>query len=196
MCGSCEVTGDTAYMDKLFTDEQLNVGRILILTNGHAVTTTRIEQLTSAKTATKINWFEGYAHIDTFVWSTLTKALDALADPAMFGANFYYIQGDGATSALLTFQKNHAYKSVAFDAKKLKTLHNACIAKEAIDRVKNLIGRVQDGHNDLSLMLASLKLRNSISKKSNALEKLARDYGDTELRVAMDKINAAITDCW
>ncbi len=183
-------------MDDTFTDKQLNVGKVLVLGSGHNLKLAEIKRLTRATKVRKLKWTGNYDDIDTFVLSTVMKALDAMKGNDFIGADVYMVEGATAVTTMLTLKVDKFCTSVDFDATRIKKLHNACLTKMSIDRAKRQMNEAISSHNDLSVMLTKQKIKNAVTNKTKALDKLINGYADAELNEAMEKINDIMGNSW
>jgi hypothetical protein len=183
-------------MDDVFTDEQLNIGKVLMLATRHKLKLAEIKRLTRATKVRKLKWSGNYDDVDTFVLSTMYKAIYALDNNELIGGDVYRVDGDDAVTSMLALKTSGVYKSVNLDSKNIKRLHNACLTKQSIDNTKREIFRAIGSHNDLSVVLTKQMKKNSVTKKTNALDKLLQGYADTELNLTIDKIKDIMGNTW
>jgi len=183
-------------MNDVFTDEQLNVGKVLVLACGHKLKLEEIKRMTKATKVRKLKWTVEEDDIDTFVLATMYKTISALGRQNLIGSDVYRVSGDDAVTTMMTFKLGESCKSVNLDAMNIKKLHNACLTKQSIDRAKVHMANAIDSHNDLSVMLTKRKIKNSVTKKTNALDKLIQGYADKELNVTMGEIKEVMGRIW
>jgi hypothetical protein len=183
-------------MDDVFTDEQLNIGKVLVLAGGHKLKLAEIKRLTRATKVRKLKWSGNYDDVDTFVLSTMYKTISALGNNDLIGGDVYRVDGDDAVTTMLALKTGGACKSVNLDSKSVKKLHNACLTKQSIDITKREMIRAIESHNDLSVMLTKQMKKNSVTKKTNALDKLVQGYADTELDLTVGRIKDVMENTW
>jgi hypothetical protein len=183
-------------MNDVFTDEQLNVGKVLVLACGHKLKLAEIKRLTKATKVRKLKWSGNYDDVDTFVLSAMYKTISALGIDDLIGGDVYRVDGEDAVTTMLVLKTGSACKSVNLDAKNIKKLHNACLTKEGIDKARREMIRAIESHNDLSVMLTKQKMKNSVTKKTNALDKLIQGYADAELNATLGKIKEVMKNTW
>ena len=183
-------------MNDVFTDEQLNIGKVLVLAAGHKLKLAEIKRLTRATKVRKLQWSGNYDDIDAFVLSTMYKSISALGIHNLIGGDVFRVDGDDAVTSMLALKTDAVCKSVNFDAKSIKKLHNACLTKQSIDIAKKQMMSAIDSHNDLSVVFTKQKLKNSITKKTKALDKLIQDYANSELNATVVKIREVMENTW
>lgn len=183
-------------MNDLFTDEQLNIGKVLVLAGGHKLKLAEIKRLTRATKVRKLKWSGNFDDVDTFVLSTMYKTISALGIEDLMGGDVYRVYGDNAVTTMLALKTGGACKSVNLNTKDIKKLHNACLTKQGIDKAKREMIKAIESHNDLSVILTKQMTKNSVTKKTNALDKLVRGYADAELDVTVGKIKEVMEKTW
>lgn len=191
---SRNIKGET--MNEIFTDDQLNIGKVLVIGSGHNLKLSQIKQLIRASKVRKIKWSGNYDDIDTFILSTMYKAISALEIGELIGADVYRVEGDDVVLTMLAMKTGGRCKSVNLDAKNVKKLHNACLTKQSIDRAKSSMANAVEIHNDLSVLLTKQKMKNGVTKKTNALDKVVQGYADTELAETLGKIKDVMSNTW
>lgn len=183
-------------MNDVFTDEQLNIGKVLVIGSGHKLKPAQIKKLIRAKTVRKLKWSGVHDDVDTFILSTMYKAVSALENHDLIGADVYRVEGDDAVTTMLTLKTGGKCKAVSLDAKSVKKLHNACLTKQEVDRAKRQMSNAIEIHNDLSVILTKQKMTAGIAKKTKAFDKLVTGYGDVELAATITKIKDVMTNSW
>jgi hypothetical protein len=183
-------------MNDIFSDDQLNIGKVLVIGSGHNLKLSQIKQLIRASKVRKIKWSGNYDDIDTFVQSVMYKAISALEIDEFFGADVYRVDGDDAVTTMLAMKTGGRCKAVYLDDKNVKKLHNACLTKQSIDRAKRMMANAIETHNDLSVVLTKQKIKNSVTKKTNALDKVVQGYADAELATTLEKIKDVMRNTW
>lgn len=185
-----------AKMNEIFTDDQLNIGKVLVIGSGHNLKLSQIKQLIRAGKVRKIKWSGNYDDIDTFILSTMYKAISALEIGELIGADVYRVEGDDVVLTMLAMKTGGRCKSVNLDAKNVKKLHNACLTKQSIDRAKSSMANAVEIHNNLSVLLTKQKMKNGVTKKTNALDKVVQGYADAELAETLEKIKDVMSKTW
>ena len=183
-------------MTDIFTDDQLSIGKVLVIGSGHNLKVSQIKQLIRANKVRKLKWSGNYDDVDTFVLSVMHKAISALDIDDLIGSDVYRVDGDDAVVTMLVIKTSGKCKSVNLDAKNVKNLHNACLTKQGIDRTKRQMANAIESHNELSIMLTKQKIENGISKKTNALSKVIQGYADAELATTLEKIKYVMSNTW
>jgi hypothetical protein len=183
-------------MNEVFTDEQLNVGKVLILAAGHKLKLSEIKRLTRATKVRKLKWSDKNDDIDTFILLTMYKTISALGNEDLVDGDVYRVNGVDAVSVMLVLRTGGTCTSVNLDATKIKKLHNACLTKQCIDKARREMLSALKSHNDLAVMLTKQKMKNSITKKTNSLEKLAKGYADDELELTIGSIKEVMANTW
>lgn len=177
-----------------FTDAELNVGKILVLNYQHGYSTAQIKKLTNAKKVSKIS--PNKSALDGFIITIAERALKAVGINHWRGYDFYRVDGVNAFSSALIISAVGFCTSLEMDAKNMKTLHDACLTKNLIERSKQNINDALHVHKKLTDSLAAQKIKSSIGKKSKKLEQIALGYADSELDAVMMRINAAMDRKW
>jgi len=183
-------------MNDIFTDEQLSIGKVLVVGSGHNLKVSQIKQLIRANKVRKIKWSGIYNDVDTFVLSVMHKAISALDIDDLIGADVYRVDGDDAVTTMLVIKTGGKCKAVNLDAKNVKNLHNACLTKQDIDRAKRHMVNAIESHNELSITLTKQKIKNGVTKKTNALNKVIQGYADAELAITLEKIKGLMSSTW
>jgi hypothetical protein len=191
---SRNIKGET--MNEIFTDDQLNIGKVLVIGSGHNLKLSQIKELIRASKVRKIMWSGNYDDIDTFILSTMYKAISALEIGELTGADVYRVEGDDVVLTMLAMKTGGRCKSINLDAKNVKKLHNACLTKQSIDRAKSSMSNAVEIHNDLSVLLTKQKMKNGVTKKTNALDKVVQGYADAELAETLEKIKDVMSKTW
>jgi hypothetical protein len=183
-------------MDEMYTDEQLNIGKVLVVGSGHKLKISQIKQLIRADKVRKIKWSGNVDDVDTFVLSVICRAIIALKIDDLIDADLYRVDGDGTAMTMLGIKTGGKCKTVNLDAKNIKRLHNAIFTKDRIDRAKRQMDRAIESHNDLSAILTKQKIKNGMKKKTNALDKIVQGYADDELAATLEKIKDVMSNTW
>lgn len=183
-------------LDKAFPNEKLNVGKILILIKGHKLTRSELKKLTNATNIRKLKWTGSQTDIDNFLCEVLTRGLNALENINQSEFDFYYVEGEGASSTLLRFKTDKVIESINLDAKLVKSLHNNSLTKGLLERAMASISRASINHINLCDVLTKQKIQTDLIKKTNALKKVAQSYGETELENTLVNIKAALKSSW
>lgn len=182
-------------MNSVYTDDELNVGKILVLSRGHKFTINEIKKTTSAEKLRKFR-FEPNGCANGFINVTLCRALRAIGIETNFDIDLYFVEGEGATSTLLRLKTDCVLRTLEVDSKGVKKLHNACVIKEQIDDVKHLLQKAKDAHNALSEVLTNYSKNNFIKDKENIFNLLTYGYAESELKEKQDEIEEMLKNKW
>lgn len=183
-------------MNDVFTDDQLNIGKVLVVGSGHNLKMSQIKQLIRANKVRRIKWSGNYDDVDTFLLSVMYKAISALDIKELIGADVFRVDGNDAVTTMLAIKTGGKCISVNLDAVNIKKLHNACLTKQGIDIAKRQMAHAIQSHNDLSVMLTKQKVKNFVTKKTIALDKVMQGYADAELATTLEKINDVMSSTW
>ena len=183
-------------LDEVFPNEKLNFGKVLILGDGHKLKLSELKKLTNAKKIRKVKWTAIETEIDTFLCIALTRAFNALGTMERTVFDFYYVDGDNASSSLLRLKTDKVIESINLNAKIVKSLHNNCHTKSLIEKAMASISRAFKNHIDLCDALNTQKIQTDLIKKTNALKKVAQSYGETEFENTLVNIKAVLKSSW
>lgn len=180
----------------LFTDAQLNIGKILVLSENVNLTDEEIKRLTKASCVRKLNWEDESEDIDQFVLYAVSNAMFALNMYELGNGEVYRIDGHDATTTMLALKVGNLFKALFLDNKSIKKLHNAYLTKKIIDNARYQINCALKHHNELAEILSRQNINNGIKKKTRSFNRLIENYGDNELIVAAQTIREVLQCAW
>ena len=183
-------------MDGIFTQQQLNFGKVLILASGHKLESEEIKKLTKSKKVQLVIGGPNNDDIDSFLLFAINNAMLALGLHRLVGADVYRVDGKQASTVLLAFKIGVNFKSVKLTAKNVKDLHNAYLTKLAINQARLSIETAVDRHNKLTALLTKQKTKNNLSTKYEFLNNLAQDYAKDELDLTVKTIQGITKNVW
>lgn len=180
-----------------YTDEQLNIGKILLLRKGIYLASAEIKKEVKAKKVIKLNLTKQTpSEMYGLVVNLIYQALLLMGVHDSNNINICFVTGDDANTSMMRLKRNNVYASIEVDAQSLKQLRRAIIAMEQLGKTMSSMANSIRLHNQLSELLTKQKLPNSILKKTKTLTKIAQGYGDAELQKAVDTINNFMKSTW
>ena len=181
-------------LDNSYLNEELNIGKLLVLRGTHKLKISDIKSYTKAKKIKELK-ITDLDDIDRFLWEVMYSGLCLLKDENTIYIRMYYVEGEAA-SEMLRLRYDDVLASVNWNAKIIKKLHNACATTNAIKRAKYSLDAFKDFHENASRILEKQKNPNSLKRKSKAIEKITNNYGDKELKTALTIIESALKSTW
>ena len=182
-------------MTNSFSNEELDVGKILVLSNGHKLKATEIKKLTRAKKIKKIKWTD-YEDIDSFIWINVYEGVVYTKPECSELMDMYYVEGEEAVTTVLRLKSDNVISSLDWDHNLIKDLHNARLTVDSIEKAKHFLSVAKESHDEICEILKHQKLPNSLIRKTKSFETIIKDYGDAELKSEMDKIENAMKNRW
>jgi acid stress-induced BolA-like protein IbaG/YrbA len=184
-----------SIMNDLYKDEELEIGKILIVSDGHGFTVAEIKKITKSSKVKKQKLIKSPS-VDSLLYQTIESALRAKHKKYIEPFNIYYIYGIKATSIFIRLKSDNVLGSISLDANSMKTLHNACHTHEVVGNAKFNLEMVKVKYDFASEVLAKQKKSNSLKRKNKALDKLLQGYGDAEISDAMTTIEQIMQNSW
>lgn len=183
-----------ATLNIQFPDEVLNkIGKVLLLSYGHGLDVSEIQRLTRASQVRLID-LENSTEVDRFVVYTCSRALKTLE--IHDDLDCYYIVGDDAVSSMLALRTDKFLFALKLDALTFKQLHNSSLLYHQINSLIFQMDVLKQMHLDVIANLTSIKIKNKISSKTNALEKIAAGYGVDDLERQRSSVRSLMTNRW
>ena len=182
-------------MNDIFSDDQLNVGKILVLEKNHKLTTSKIKKLTRATTIKKLKSSKTF-DIDSLIISNVNNGLLALDDTSSYDYDVYYVTGNSSVSSALRLITDSVRGTIEWDAKKVKRLHNACFTKIKIDNAKVQLTNAKRYHEELVEALNNQKLSKTVASKTKSLSKITDGYADAVLKITVNNIRILMKSVW
>lgn len=183
-------------MDQLEVADKLGIGKILILNEGHGLSVGEIKKYTKSEKVKKVKWTGLDNHIDTLISSAVFRGLRTKKNIFTGNISLYYVSGHDAASSFLRMKIDKVLGSINLTSLDVKRLHNANLTKEAIESVIDNLEITKMTHDHASEMLTEQKKKNSLKKKTKAIEKLVNGYGADELKEAIETIEEIMKDRW
>lgn len=181
-------------MDSL-SNEELNVGKILVLSCGHKLKVSEIKKTIRAKKVKKIKW-TNYEDVDSFIWINVYEGIIYTKPEHSEYMDMYYVEGEEAVTTALRLKSDNVLASLDWDHHLIKGLHNARLTVASIEKAKHFLSIAKESHDELSEIIKQQKLSSSLMKKTKSLESIVKDYGDAELKLEIDKIENAMKNRW
>ncbi len=182
-------------MIKKLGDEELNVGKILVLKIGHKLKVLEIKKLIKASKIKRVKW-TGADDIDSFVWHSVLQGLVSCKNRSAPDLDIFYVEGDNPTTSFLRLKIDDVIASLEWNFVMIKELHNACLTMESLYITQHLLEELMDSHNKSSSILNQQNLPNSLEKRTKYLDKFIQGYADSEIDMALNKVENAMKDRW
>jgi hypothetical protein len=181
-------------INKMFTDDQLNVGKVLIMTTRHKIPLQTIERLTRS-TLTELD--ASTNDRDCFLEYVVENSL-ATINPQLFNAYDIYIADDVNASSMFlrTAEPESFVAAVEFNATNLKSLHNASLSHKHITNARKALLRAKVAHNELVMLTKKFKALNCFAKRTSALNAAAHSYGTQTLKKLEKDIAKHLSKTW
>ena len=183
-------------MPDRFSDDELNVGKILVLEKGHGLKTKRIKELTNAKKVTQLRWNKKTSPLDYFLLMNIERAMVALGHPQVLTGNIYRVVGKHAVSTMLSLNLKTFCMTLDLATEDIKRIHNACLLKRFIDEARFAVEHAQKQHSELVDALSELSIVSNLGSKTSSLDEIVDGYADAELAATIEKIKAATAKSW
>jgi hypothetical protein len=183
-------------MKPIFTDEQLNIGKVLIIGGGHNLPVAEIKRITRATKVRKLKWTDNENDIDDFIISTLYETLYVLNENSLEGGDIYRVSGINSITTFLALKISKPYRAINLEAKYMKILHNSWLTKQTIDTTRQCMKEAVEAHNNLELLLSKLKIKNSLTTKTKPINKLLSNYADNEMDYLTTEVKKIMADTW
>ena len=184
-------------MNDIYSDEVLNVGKILAIQTGHKFKISEIKKSIRAKKVKKLKWNNMlYDDIDSYVIKKIYEGMFNLDRTTSCDFDVYYVTGDDAVSTFLRLKTSLICLTLNWDADSIKRLHNACYTKNLIVNTQIQIGIAKKYHDDLLVTLDAQKFKHKLKSKSKSINKISSSYAEDELRVTMEIIKDKLKSVW
>lgn len=182
-------------MNDKFSDEMLDVGKILILSPGHGLTVKKLKSQLLATSVKCIKWGKGN-DVEDLIFQTILNALEASDEEDCYDFSFYYVKGMNATTSFLRLKSEHVFASVEWQSKNVKELHNACMTNRALRRAIYSVNSAKNSYDDLNEMLDKQKLNNTIKNFKSMFSLISTNFAETEKLENQEKIERNLESTW
>jgi hypothetical protein len=181
-------------LNQLFTDDQLNVGKVLIMTSGHNIPLQTIERLTRS-TLTELD--SASSNRDAFLEYVVENSLAATNQEHFHEYEIYIANNPDACSMLLRTAESEGFiAAVELDATELKALHNASVGHMHITNARNAMLRAKNAHNELVMLTRKAKTLKCFAKRTPALNAATHSYGTQTLKKLKKDIAKHLSKTW
>lgn len=181
-------------LNKMFPDDQLNVGKVLIMNSGHNIPLQTIERLTRS-TLTELD--SASNNRDAFLEYAVANSLAATQQEHFHEYEIYIANNPNACSMLLrTAEPESFVAAVELDATELKALHNASVSHKHITTARNAMLFAKNAHNKLVMLTKKSKTLKYFAKRTPALNAATHSYGVQTLKKLEKDIAKQLSKTW
>lgn len=181
-------------LNQMFTDGQLNFGKVLIMNSGHNIPLQTIERLTRS-TLTELD--SATCNRDAFLEYVVENSLAAINQEHFHEYEIYVADNSDACSMLLrTAEPEGFIAAVELDTTELKALHNASISHKHITNARNAMLRAKNAHNELVMRTKKFKNFKFFAKRTPALNAATHSYGTQTLKKLEKDIAKQLSKTW
>jgi hypothetical protein len=182
-------------MNNEFANDELEVGKLLVLAKGHKL---KIADIKSHTNATKVKKLipNKDIEIDTFLQSRLALALDKLGEIQGYQADCYYIEGTEAVSSIIRLLNINVLATVEFNAVSLKQLHNCILRLLSIELAQRAMAHAYECHSNANEILVNSMPQNTFASNLNVIQNLANNYGVAEHNLQYNKLVELMKVSW
>lgn len=188
------MTTSDKTLNQMFTDEQLNVGKVLIMSSNHNIPTHTIERLIRS---TLIELDRESSERDALLEYVVENSFAALNQRSFNGYEIYIADGTNPCSSLLRAAESASFvAAVEIDAADLKSLHNASVSHKHISNARNAMLRAKNAHNALVTLTKKSKALQCFAKRTPSLNAATRSYGIQTLKKLEKGIAKQLAKTW
>jgi hypothetical protein len=134
--------------------------------------------------------------IESFIWHNVLQGLVYCKDRSAPDLDIFFVEGDNPTTSFLRLKIDDVVASLEWDSATIKELHNSCLTMESLYFTQHLLEGVMDSHKKSSSILNQQNLSNSLEKRTKYLDKFIQGYADSEIDMALNKVENAMKDRW
>ena len=186
----------TSYksLNNVFTDDQLEIGKILILSPNHGIPVDNVERLTRS-TIAELDFSTNSR--DTFLEYVIENSLAAVNQHSFDGYEIYFAKGEKACSDFLkTAEPEKFVAAFELDANELKRLHNASISFKHIKTARTAMLRAKNAHDELVALSKKSKAFRCFTSRTSALNAASHSYGVQTLKKLTRDIKQHMSKTW
>lgn len=181
-------------LNKMFADDQLNVGKVLIMTSDHNIPLQTIERLTRS-TLTELD--SASSNRDAFLAYVVQNSLEAMNQHTFYDQEIYLANNSNACSTLLrTAEPESFIAAVELDATELKALHNASLSHKQVSNARKAMLRAKKEHKELLRLTKKSKVLKCFTKRTSALNAVTHSYGIQTLKKLEKNIAKHLSKTW
>jgi hypothetical protein len=181
-------------MNGMFTDEQLALGKLLVMKPQHGVAKADMERLTRAS-LTEVD--PSATNLEAFVQHVINNSLGVMGSQPWDDCEIYVAKGESPNSAFLRIAEPEAMiGAYELDADGLKSLHNASISHAKISQARAAMLWAKRTHNELVTFHKRHRAFKSFSRRTNALNEASHCYGVNTLRKLSKEVKACMSKTW
>nr|WP_181375561.1 hypothetical protein [Polaromonas sp. E3S] len=137
-------------------NQQLDVGKVLVIKSGHKLKTADIKRLAYAAKVIKIKASSKVTDVNGLLINNIYSAR-MLASLIELELDFYYVQGSHVSTFLIDQKTPDVVAALQIDSKKFKHLHNTNQSLQAIYAAIHAVQRAEDAHKNLTHVLKSVE---------------------------------------
>jgi len=181
-------------INDMFTDDELSVGKILVMKLDHDVPLEDMERLTRA-TLTEID--PNATPLGEFLKEVIRNALVVLGASRWVSFEMYAAVGENPNSMFLcSAEADKVIGTYEFDADSIKRLHNAALSHKKIAAARNAMLRAKDAHNELVSLHLKHPTFKSFVRRTNAVNKASHCYGISTLKKLSKEVKQSLSKTW
>ena len=181
--------------DKIFTDEQLSVGKILVLEEGHKLTIAELKKNILAKKVKKIKWNSKYEY-EIFILISIYSGLNIFDKSIERQFDVYYVDGDNAVSEILRLKSDAVRATLQLGANSVMLLYQCIIALSKIKDLRRYLKILEINHTELLEILNIQNLAKNMDVKTKLLSQLSEKYADAEIILMENNIKKLLQSTW
>jgi len=176
-----------------FSDQELNVGKVLIMRQPHNMDDCELIRLSKAADITWLKDDMG-VDIDEFVCDLLQGAYEAVTGNPY--VSIYSVLGDDANSTFLKLT-DHFGAALVLGSSQIKSLYTAELVRRTIVQVRHELEMALVFHNNLVNHSSKLGIdQASFISDTSAINNLHLTYADAELNRRLATIKSLMVDKW
>jgi hypothetical protein len=181
-------------LNNVFPDDQLEVGKILVMSPNHGIPLQNVERLTRS-TITELDFSTNSR--DVFLEYVVENSLAAVDQHSFNGYEIYIAKGEKTCSDFLrTAEPEKFIAAFELDANELKRLHNASISYKYINTARSAMIRAKTAHNELVTLSKKSKALQSFATRTTALNAASHSYGVQTLKKLKRDIKKHMSKTW
>ena len=180
-----------------FTEEEMNVGKVLLLRFNHKLKIKELKTILRAKSVKEIQ-----SDVDPFqkYLNSLFFQSTPFGHPSnQYDTRNYFVVGDQAQSTFLAMKNVGYVASFTIDKFTLVDLHNATICAESIRRTRKCFAEIFSNHSNFFQLddpITMQKKYKILYKSTNLLQNLRDTYGLDEFNANAAIIQNLMKSTW
>ena len=182
-------------LEEKFNEQELNIGKILILDENHGFTSKEIKKITNAEKVINLR-VQKNNELSRLLHGDIFNGLRSKNPNQTANFDFYLIEGKSAVTTFIRLKSNKVLGSILLNAKAIKNLHNCCIFLASVENAKRILVYAKNEHDKTTEILENYSHFNNLKRKTKMYEKLINGYGDGDIKNAVNIISQVMKNSW